>query len=237
MRSLFGNIPRFVDADDPTAMPLYGVHDNGRQTLFIAHQPGSLPPLPFGGALLRQVRVIVVARDHAAPPHESSAGLESAAGAGPPESGTPVGQVCPREVRGDILRDELGRLYERLGHRIQPLHYLVSGPRGVILDLAPAGQGHPQAEAPPTEQALAASAESEVETADRGAALRALLPDPGKYCVVCFGDFKDVLASQLSSPHRLLDSHRLACYVQVFEAVIHQRLRSAAPGVLESQDC
>jgi len=44
----------------------------------------------------------------------------------------------PRLVQGEILTDDDGRLYEKVGHRIRPLQRLFSGRRGEVLEL-PAG--------------------------------------------------------------------------------------------------
>ncbi len=43
----------------------------------------------------------------------------------------------PRLVRGDILSDSTGQLYERFGRHVRPLQRVVSGPRGEILELVP----------------------------------------------------------------------------------------------------
>src|SRR6185503_13911338 len=50
------------------------------------------------------------------------------------------------------------------------------------------------------------------------------------------GEFKDMLAAQLSHPERLRDSHRLACYVQVYEITKAQRIESLAREVLGKAD-
>lgn len=41
----------------------------------------------------------------------------------------------PRLVQGEILSDDDGRLYEKVGLRIRPLQRLFSGPRGEVLEL------------------------------------------------------------------------------------------------------
>jgi hypothetical protein len=52
----------------------------------------------------------------------------------PTDDGTPL---RPRLVRGDILSDGVGHLYERTGRQVRPLQRVVSGPRGEILELIP----------------------------------------------------------------------------------------------------
>ena len=46
---------------------------------------------------------------------------------------------------------------------------------------------------------------------------RKLFKDPGQWRVVTWGDFKEILAPQLTHPERLRDTYRLPCYVQVVE--------------------
>ena len=119
-----------------------------------------------------------------------------------------------RPVQGEIMRDQMGRFYERTGLQLCPLHSLVSGPNGEILELAPANEDP-----------------SNATTKTGETACRKLLPDPGEWRVVCWGDFKDMLATQLSHAERLRDSHRLACYVQVYEITKAQRIESLAREV------
>jgi hypothetical protein len=68
-------------------------------------------------------------------------------------------------------------------------------------------------------------------------ACRKLLPDPGEWRIVCWGDFKDLLSGQLAHPERLRDSHRLACYVQVYEVLQPQRIELLAREVFGDAEC
>ncbi|MBI4491098.1 MAG: hypothetical protein HY694_18605 [Deltaproteobacteria bacterium] len=164
----------------------------------------------------------------------------------------------PRSVQGEILRDDRGRLYEKIGEQIRPLHKLVSGPSGEILELVPSGEPIPEARGPVVNQPYAdfdEKADDEMHpgghheeqhvnssqsrpVAETGAAnakpapCRKLFPDPGQGRVVRLGDFKSMLAPQLAHPERLRDTHRLACYLQVYEATTAQRLESLAAAVL-----
>src|SRR5262249_57163331 len=50
----------------------------------------------------------------------------------------PAGSVAgarPRVVQGEILSDDDGRYYEKIGRHIRPLQRLFSGPRGEVLEL------------------------------------------------------------------------------------------------------
>jgi hypothetical protein len=51
----------------------------------------------------------------------------------------------PRLVRGDILSDSAGRLYERFGRQVRPLQRVVSGPRGEVLELVSGPRATPTA--------------------------------------------------------------------------------------------
>ena len=154
-----------------------------------------------------------------------------------------------RLVQGEIMRDQLGRFYEKTGLQLCPLHHLVAGPNGEILELAPRAQQSLPSRVPATDQqpwdvqgtALQHDSEANEDpqnaTANTGqSACRKLLQDPGEWRVVCWGDFKDLLAGQLSHPERLRDSHRLSCYVQVYEITKAQRIESIAREVLGKAD-
>ncbi len=49
----------------------------------------------------------------------------------------PSASLMPREVTGEILRDAGGRLYERIGDHVRPVHQLFTGARGEMVDLTP----------------------------------------------------------------------------------------------------
>ena len=42
-----------------------------------------------------------------------------------------------RLVKGNILRDEMGNIYEKMGNRIRKLNHLFSGPNGEIFEVIP----------------------------------------------------------------------------------------------------
>ena len=163
--------------------------------------------------------------------------------------------VCPRPVQGEILWNEAGRFYERLGPQVRLLQNLVSGPRGEILELVPPGhtssdpspatprgwnsrveRRHPEVYAPakerPAQNREGGISPLESFPGSTAPGHRKLLPEPGSRCLVRFGDFKPALASQLAHPERLRDSHRLPCCVQVYEVTETQRLETLAAVAL-----
>jgi hypothetical protein len=169
--------------------------------------------------------------------------------------------LLPRQVQGEILCDEMGRLYERSGRQLRSLHRLASGPHGEVLDLAPAVQAKPRPHSPVADRPMlhdehALAGQPSIDGHDQGApkasqrsqvlprpaatpsataappAYRQLFPDPGQWRVLRWGDFKEVLAPQVAHPERLRDMHQLPCYVQVYEAVTPQRLESLAAMAL-----
>jgi hypothetical protein len=165
----------------------------------------------------------------------------------------------PRPVRGEILRDQEGRLYEKIGEQIRPLSKLVSGSRGQVLELVsshrPISETHASVEpdAPPVDFQKAqrgnppGGGRQQAQTGElnqvgpvrrpavekaRTTPYRKLFPDPGQGRVIRLGDFKSMLVPQLAHPERVRDSHRLACYLQVYEVAMAQRLESLAASVL-----
>lgn len=146
----------------------------------------------------------------------------------PPPYETPPHALVPvrsRPVTGEILRDHEGKLYERRGRQLIPLRTLISGRQGEILEY-----GHPTPErryevqatidpVPNPDEAISAEFEDDGgRTIDvkESAALQKLFADPGQLRLVPLADFPQQLTPQLARPERVRESHRLACYVQVF---------------------
>jgi hypothetical protein len=139
-----------------------------------------------------------------------------------------------RAVRGEILSDERGRLFEKLGRQIRPLQQLASGPFGEVIELVPAEQSSPQTPAS-TPQIIESTGQqqNEISGADgapskfvplqeatkqaSSVSHRKLFADPGQWRVLSWGEFKEILSPQLAHPERLRDTYRLPCYVQVLE--------------------
>jgi hypothetical protein len=168
-------------------------------------------------------------------------------------------RLQPRPVRGEILCGRQGRLYEKIGEQIRPLHKLVSGSRGQVFELVPPEEPTPeitvQADSNDPSQEFARPQHGNFPRSNRQrkengelnhagpvtqpvaqnpkpVPYRKLLPDPGQRCVIRLGDFKSLLAPQLAHPERVRDTHRLACYLQVYEVTIAQRLESLAAAAL-----
>lgn len=163
----------------------------------------------------------------------------------------------PRPVLGEILRGEDGTLYERFGTRIRPLLRLAAGPQGDVLEVADTGDAprlrarvplpstpaettrgeapasqrpDPHLEPPPTAAPVAAEPAAD-GSHSAPPAFRSLLPEPGQWRVVRFADFKPMLLAQIAHPERLRDTHRLPCYVQVFEILRPQRWEALAAAL------
>ena len=168
----------------------------------------------------------------------------------PPAPGTPqfpTAQFHQRTVRGEILSDEHGHLYEKLGRQIRPIHQLASGQFGEVIDLVPitpsgprmiaAAPGPKSVDASANVKAESDSAVAVTENVDAERSVfeplqkthqqtqqqttsvshRKLFADPGQWRVVWYGEFKEIIGPQLAHPERLKDTYRLPCYVQVLE--------------------
>jgi hypothetical protein len=128
-----------------------------------------------------------------------------------------------RIIQGEILSDESGRLYEKLGRQVRPVHRLASGPAGELIEMIPADRSNLRVVAPPATvvdkpatlkpKVSIKAAENRTESARH----RKLFNEPGQWRVVTWGEFKEILAPQLAHPERLRDTYRLPCYVQVVE--------------------
>ena len=106
--------------------------------MLVAPPPELVPPLPFANSLLHRLRILVVRHDEVpdVPPSRILGEL-------PQLEAQAMGSTHSRPLRhsrrlqGEILCDGAGRLYEKIGHYVQPIHQLVAGPSGEVLDLAP----------------------------------------------------------------------------------------------------
>ena len=193
------------------------------QLLMLAIERALAPPIVHRRNTFQPMRIVVVDREVFLPPDE-----KDEIDVHPPRllpraingSGRPVRH---RAVRGEILSDEAGRLYEKLGRQIRPLHQLASGPFGDVIDLVPAQQP-PEIRNPPVDKKETAGANEskfvpvkEVAKKPETVGYRKLFADPGQWRVLWWGEFKEILSPQLAHPERLRDSYRLPCYVQVIE--------------------
>jgi hypothetical protein len=139
-----------------------------------------------------------------------------------------------RIIQGEILSDQNGRLYEKLGRHVRPVDQLASGPSGELIEMIPVERSHlrvissparvvePSIEKPHPKTPVEQTASPVVpvqrsENRAESARHRKLFTDPGQWRVVTWGEFKAILAPQLAHPERLRDTYRLPCYVQVVE--------------------
>jgi len=199
--------------------------------LLLALERALEPPIVHSHSTLQPMRVIVV---NAALPRRVSAGehgsfeiprlLPRALPAVVGFSNEPA-KLSRRAVRGEILSDEHGRLYEKLGRHIRRIHQLASGPAGEVLDLIPNVKADLPATASTTQPHGPASTQTpealtslqQAQQQIKSVSHRKLFADPGQWRVVWWGEFKEILAHQLAHPERLRDTYRLPCYVQVIE--------------------
>ena len=234
----------------------------GQNHVFLVAIRGGLPPIPHERNPMQRLRVVVLPAN---PPGEFDSSemlpgvFQRALPPMPPALPmTQEKRLQPRPVRGEILRDQEGRLYEKIGEQIRPLNKLVSGSAGQVLELVPSrgpiSETHVSVErnAPPVDSQKAqgrnppgggrqrkqngefnqAGPVARPAEAPKPAPYRKLFPDPGQKRVIRLSDFKSLLAPQLAHPERVRDSHRLACYLQVYEVTTAQRLESLAASAL-----
>jgi len=215
------------------------------QLLLLAIERALAPPVVHMRSTLQPMRVIVVG------PNAFQGDVSYESGPEPRvllphvlgSSPHPEPRFHQRIIQGEILSDENGKLYEKLGTRIREVHQLASSSNGELIELVPAGSPRLRLIGPavepkpvePHENAVDTSARSgrraaQDEVSQKGfiplssspekSALpthRKLFADPGQWRVVFWGEFKEILSAQLANPERLRDSYRLPCYVQVFE--------------------
>jgi hypothetical protein len=206
-------------------------------------------PVVHGGRPLHPMQVILTGPGEMPP----LAGLEAAVGplpALPPphrlmRNANPSAPLTPREITGEILRDGSGRLYERAGDSVRPVHQLFTGSRGEMIDLAPIRDvldetavanpsGHGRwgaadasgASSPANQRDVDAGVEQDEVPSPSGERrgerslgeiARRLTPEPGLWRLIRYADFIDVITPQLADPRRLQPRHQLACYLQVYE--------------------
>jgi hypothetical protein len=214
--------------------------------LMLAIERALAPPIVHRRSTLQPMRIVVVDREMFLSPDEKDQiggdlpRLLPRANHRSHRTGRPFHQ---RAVRGEILSDETGRLYEKLGRQIRPLHQLASGPFGEVIDLVPAQQAILRGQVPapqpqvvePSEITNPSVEKKETVNANQQTANSKFVPvqestkpastvsyrkqfaDPGQWRVLWWGEFKEILSPQLAHPERLRDTYRLPCYVQVLE--------------------
>jgi hypothetical protein len=212
--------------------------------LMLAIERALAPPIIHRRSTLQPMRVVVVDREiFLADEGQDEIGREMPRllPRATPRSRHSEWQFQQRAVRGEILSDDTGRLYEKLGRQIRPLHQLASGPFGEVIDLTPAQQagarGHVSTEPVVGSSEITNASVDKKETVGANedtanskfvpvqeatkqagtVSHRKLFADPGQWRVLWWGEFKEILSPQLAHPERLRDTYRLPCYVQVLE--------------------
>ena len=219
------------------------------QMLLLAIERALAPPVVHRRMLFQPMSIVVVdpalisqanAGDH---PRVEMQNVLPRALPPAPEAPFPSAQFHQRTIRGEILSDEHGHLYEKLGRQIRPIHQLASGQFGEVIDLVPtpasgptmiaAAPGPKRVEVSSNVKAESDSAVAITENVDSGRPVfepiqktqqqttavghRKLFADPGQWRVVWYGEFKEIIGPQLAHAERLKDTYRLPCYVQVLE--------------------
>jgi hypothetical protein len=229
--------------DDPGAFRHRPARERQSRMLLVTVPPEQLPPVSFGSTLFQRARIVIFREgdlgdaagfggiDPAQVLGELPLLRAAAAMAASPSAPAPR----PRRLQGELLCDEAGRLYEKIGSYVRPVHQLVAGPRGEVLDLAPPSKTRSAARNAADVIDVPDADVSEASTPDEegsAAACRELIPRSAQPRIVRFGEFKTMLGPQLLHPERLRDTHRLSCGVRVFESPRKQRLDAFAADAL-----
>ena len=129
--------------------------------LLLAIERALSPPIVHRRSSLQPMRVIVVepgfpaggeGMDH--PGFDAPRMLLQAVAQAAGMTGSGQSQFLQRTVQGEILSDENGQLYEKVGSHIRLIHQLASSPYGDVIELVPTAQRHLRMIAPPSEPKL-----------------------------------------------------------------------------------
>ncbi|NOT61823.1 MAG: hypothetical protein HOP19_16540 [Acidobacteria bacterium] len=177
----FGAAPRGAAAFDPT------VSDTPVRVMLIALRHDHEPPVFYGRQLLQRLQALLATTadqatadqvtfkaqplvETAQPPTTSrflpplikpSSNQSSVKEAAAMNEAAARTSQLARLVRGQLLSDNAGQLYERTGAQIRPLQHVVSGPRGEIIELVLAAPAHADASAEPPETEALSQAKSD----------------------------------------------------------------------------
>ncbi len=114
-----------------------GSHNFGGNRVFLVAIRGGLPSVPHERNSMQRMRVVVLPANQ--PGEFDSSELLPGVFRRPfppmPPALPLAREERSRPVRGEILRDQEGRLYEKIGEQIRPLNKLVSGSGGQVLEL------------------------------------------------------------------------------------------------------
>jgi len=136
--------------------------NNTVRVVLVAIHHGPQPAAFLGSHPLQRLQVLLSAPGEEIEVDPLNTMSRMTAGAPPkllPQMPATNGSLAPRPrmVQGEILSDDDGRLYEKVGRHIRPLQRLFSGPRGEVLEL-PAEAQIEQRVTEPTPQAPDAEA-------------------------------------------------------------------------------
>src|SRR5215475_1065498 len=144
--------------------------NNTVRVVLVAIHHGPQPAAFLGSHPLQRLQVLLAAPGEEIEFDPLNTIARAAAGAPPqllPQMPATNGSLAlrPRLVQGEILSDDDGRLYEKIGRRIRPLQRLFSGRRGEVLELpAEALTEHLVTEQTPQAAAEASKPEAQAET-------------------------------------------------------------------------
>jgi hypothetical protein len=137
-----------------TSFRRFNADDDSVRVLLVAIHHALQPAAFLGSHPLQRLQVLLAAPGEEVDLEPLSAIARATAGAArrllPQLPVASAAGARPRLVQGEILSDDDGRLYEKVGRRIRPLQRLFSGPRGEVLEL-------------PTDARAEARAESQAE--------------------------------------------------------------------------
>src|SRR5262245_60015465 len=145
----------------PTARPSFCGAEEPVRVLLVAIHSGAQPAALLGPHPLKRLQVMLAAPEDQIEFDPLRAMARTIAGASSQVS-PPLPQMNgdsrmrPRLVHGEILSDENGRLYEKVGRHIRPLQRLFSGARGEVLELPAETQAEQRT--PPSPPSLTAEA-------------------------------------------------------------------------------
>jgi hypothetical protein len=123
----------------------FGAGNDSVRVLLVAINRGPQPAAFLGSHPLQRLQVLLAAPGEEIEFDPLNTMARATAGAPPqllprmPASKANPGPR-PRLVQGEILSDDNGRLYEKIGRHIRPLQRLFSGPRGEVLELTAEAQ-------------------------------------------------------------------------------------------------
>jgi hypothetical protein len=162
---------------DPRRRPpsqRFDAGNNSVRVVLVAIHGGPQPAAFLGSHPLQRLQVLLAAPGEEVELDPLSAMARAIAGAPPqllpqmPATNTGLA-LRPRLVQGEILSDDDGRLYEKVGRHIRPLQRLFSGPRGEVLELPAEARAERRAPSTQAPDAEASKPEAQTKSPQEGA--------------------------------------------------------------------